>query len=119
MVGLNCDSPSARAFAELRGAVAAAVTIEDDAAAWAMQVLAAEDIEAGESGAAGLAGLAATVFDPGAGAVREACALSADARVLVINTERVTDPVAARRSLTRSLPGWPEIDWRAASLPIS
>ena len=110
MAGLNCDSPSGLAFAELRGAVPGSVAIADEAAAWAMQALAGMGIATGESGAAGLAGLAVAMLDPAAEDLRAACRLTADAEVLVLVTERVTDPAAARRSLALPLPGWPAMN---------
>lgn len=88
MAGLNCGTPSAVAFeSNLRGCDVL-VTIDDDFAEDAVRLLHADGIDAGESGAAGLAGLLAQ----GAG-----LGLTASDVVLVVLTERPTDPESFAR----------------------
>jgi diaminopropionate ammonia-lyase len=57
-----------------------------------MRLLAEAGVVSGESGAAGLGGLLAA---------REALALPADARVLLVSTEGATDPAAYERIVGR------------------
>ena len=88
MAGLNCGTPSVVAFESNLHGYDAMVTIDDDFAEEAVRLLHADGIDAGESGAAGLAGLLAQ----GAG-----LGLTASDVVLVVLTERPTDPVSFRR----------------------
>ena len=78
MAGLNCGRPSPVAWPLLSRGIEAFIAVADDRADEAVALLAADGITAGESGAAGLAGLLAFRAD---------LALSADATVLVVNTE--------------------------------
>jgi N-carbamoyl-L-amino-acid hydrolase len=92
MAGLACGETSPLAWRFLQPAVDAFVTVHDDAAADAMRLLADGrfgdvPIVAGESGAAGLAGLLAVIEQPQA---RQAVALDAQSRVLLLNTEGAT-----------------------------
>ncbi|MGH3666210.1 MAG: diaminopropionate ammonia-lyase, partial [Egibacteraceae bacterium] len=96
MAGLNCGTPSTVAWPRVFAHADAYVAIPDERTRQAMRVLAAHDVEAGESGAAGLAGLLEVAADPDA---REALGLDGRARVLVVNTEGATDPEAYRRIL--------------------
>lgn len=90
---LECYEPSLVAWDLLKPLTAAFMTIDEEDAVAAMQVLAhpmadAEVVVAGESGGAGLAGLLAACRDPVAKAALE---LGPTARVLLINTEGATD----------------------------
>jgi len=90
MAGLNCGTPSLAALeSNLRG-YDRFVTVDDGFAEDAVRLLHADGIEAGESGAAGLAGLLAE---------RDGLALGPDDVVLVLLTERPTDPASFRRIL--------------------
>ena len=96
MAGLACGEPSPIALQIVAAGVAAAVAIDDELVVAAMRMLAAgvqgdRAIVAGASGAAGLAGLIALQEEP---AARRAIGLNSESRVLLINTERDTDPEA-------------------------
>lgn len=102
MAGLNCGTPSLRAWPVVRAGIDAFLAVDDRFAVEAMRQLyhsAPGDprIVAGESGAAGLAGLLALCHEPGLAEAREELHLSHTARVLLINTEGDTDPVAFRK----------------------
>ena len=90
MAGLNCGLPSALVWPVLAAGADAFVAVTDADAEEAMRALAAEGIVAGESGAAGVAGLLALASQDSAAASR--LGISADATVLVVNTEGATDP---------------------------
>jgi N-carbamoyl-L-amino-acid hydrolase len=103
MAGLACGETSPLAWRFLQPAVDAFVTVHDDAAADAMRLLADGrfgdvPIVAGESGAAGLAGLLAVIEQPQA---RQAVALDAQSRVLLLNTEGATAPGVYARLVGR------------------
>jgi len=94
MAGLACGETSALAWQFLAPAVDHFMTISDDDAVNAMQVLARGSVAdvpvlAGESGAAGLAGLRVLCQDA---ALSQAVGLGAAARILLINTEADTAP---------------------------
>ncbi|MFB9885198.1 diaminopropionate ammonia-lyase [Balneatrix alpica] len=94
MAGLACGEASPLAWQFLQPGVDYFVTISDEQAVMAMQVLAqgsAGDIPilAGESGAAGLAALQALLANP---QQADTVGLNTDARVLLINTEGATAP---------------------------
>lgn len=94
MAGLACGETSPLAWKFLQPCVDAFMTVDDDQAVAAMQLLArgsARDIPlvAGESGVAGLAGLQVLRADADASAQ---VGLDASSRVLVINTEGDTAP---------------------------
>jgi diaminopropionate ammonia-lyase len=97
MAGLNCGTPSLVAWPSLRAGLDAVVAVADERARQAMRDLAAAGIVAGESGAAPLAGLAELTAGPGAGELRSALGLGADASVLLLSTEGATDPNAYRQ----------------------
>jgi len=97
MAGLNCGTPSPVAWPSLRAGLDAVVAVADGCARQAMRDLAAAGIVAGESGAAALAGLAELTAGPGAGELRSALGLEADASVLLLCTEGATDPNAYRQ----------------------
>ena len=90
MAGLNCGLPSELVWPIVAAGTDTFVAIDDHAAEEAMRAYAEIGIEAGESGAASLGGLLALTGDPGAAA---GAGLTADARVLLVNTEGATDPV--------------------------
>lgn len=89
MAGLNCGEVSRIAWPVLRAGVRVAVAVSDAEAADAMRTLAAAGIPSGESGAAALAGAELLVAD-GAGAAL--LGRRADASILLLDTEGVTDP---------------------------
>ena len=94
MVGLNCGTPSLVAWPLLAAGLDWCVAVEDERAASAMRLLAAEGVVAGETGAAALAGLDALA---GAGV-----GLTPDATVLVVCTEGATDPANYTRIVGRA-----------------
>jgi diaminopropionate ammonia-lyase len=97
MAGLNCGTPSHLAWKILKDGVDLFLAIHDDYAVKAMQNLYFpfrndSQIFAGESGAAGLAGLTALAYDDSLKEVRKKIGMNRQSRVLVFNTEGVTDP---------------------------
>lgn len=101
MEGLRCAEISPVAWPAITATVNAFVAIEDEWSFRAMRRLAHPmggdpPIVAGASGACGLAALAAILDDPTLLALRQAAGLSADSRVLVINSEGATDPALYR-----------------------
>jgi threonine dehydratase len=105
MAGLNCGTPSPLAWPILRAGIDAFLAVDDPWAEMAMRRLAAgrdgePKIISGESGAAGLAGLLALHQEPALAARTELDL--ADKKVLLVNTEGDTDPLAYRRIVTAS-----------------
>jgi len=98
MAGLNCGAVSIVAWPRLRDGVDVFVAIYDDVAIAALRELAALGIAAGETGGAGLAGLIALSRSPAPGVDL------AGARVLLLCTEGVTDPVAYAHLVGGDLP---------------
>jgi diaminopropionate ammonia-lyase len=94
MAGLDCAEVSAAAWPTLRDGINGTVVVEDPEAHAAMRELAAAGLAIGESGAAPLAALRRLATDPEALALREAVALGAGSRVLLIATEGPTNPEA-------------------------
>ena len=97
MAGLNCGTPSLLAWNILKDGVDLFLSIPDVYAARAMQSLyypfkKDKQIFAGESGAAGLAGLIALTCDESLEEAKARIGLNEKSRVLVFNTEGVTDP---------------------------
>ena len=97
MAGLNCGTPSLIAWNILKYGVDLFLSIPDVYAARAMQSLyypfkTDKQVFAGESGAAGLAGLMALAGDAALKEAKEKIGLDKTSRVLVFNTEGVTDP---------------------------
>jgi diaminopropionate ammonia-lyase len=89
MAGLDCGTVSIVAWPRLRDGVDLFVAVDDDLAVAALRELAALGIVAGETGAAGLAGLLALA--------ELAPETVAGARVLLLCTEGITDPVGYAR----------------------
>lgn len=97
MSGLNCGTPSPLAWKILKDGVDLFLAIPDDYAIKAMQNLyfpfrSDTQIFAGESGAAGLGGLTALVYEESLEEVKKKIGLNRQSRVLIFNTEGVTDP---------------------------
>jgi diaminopropionate ammonia-lyase len=97
MAGLNCETPSTIAWPILSGACDAFLAVGDDGARDAVRRLhrpLGDDprIAAGESGAAGLAGLLAIMETAELSPLRDSLQLGKSSRVLLVNTEGVTDP---------------------------
>lgn len=98
MVGLNCGEVSAPAWPVLRAGLGACLAIDDHYVSEALQLLRREGVRAGESGAAGLAG-ALAACDRLDIQRRAEAGLTADARLLFIVTEGITDADLTRRLL--------------------
>jgi len=97
MAGLNCGTPSMLAWDILKDGIDACLTIPDAYSIKAIQNLyypfkKDKQIFAGEAGAAGLGGLIATTGNPDLSELKDAIGLNKNSRVLVFNTEGVTDP---------------------------
>jgi len=97
MAGLNCGTPSLLAWNILKDGIDVFLSIPDKYAIKAMQNLYfpfknEKQIFAGESGAAGLGGLIALSVDPDLEELKEKIGLDDESRILVFNTEGVTDP---------------------------
>ncbi len=90
MAGLDCAEVSVAAWPSLRDGIHGTVTVTDAETHAAMRELAAAGLAIGESGAAPLAALRALAIEPGCAELREAVALGADSRVLLIATEGPT-----------------------------
>ncbi|HEC41345.1 MAG TPA: diaminopropionate ammonia-lyase [Bacteroides sp.] len=108
MAGLNCGTASLQAYEILNASVDLFLAIPDEYAIKAMQYLHFPfkndtQIFAGESGAAGLGGLLALANDDALTEVREKIGLNAESRVLVFNTEGVTDPDCFEELISREL----------------
>lgn len=97
MAGLRCGAMSPAAWPAIASAVDAFVAIDDDRAAQAVRALARPAgadpaVVAGPSGACGLGALLAILGDGALRPVCDALRLGRHSRVLVINTEGLTDP---------------------------
>jgi diaminopropionate ammonia-lyase len=97
MAGLNCANVSLTAWPSMKVGIDVATVIEDAAAAEAMQVLALDGLEAGETGAAAIGALFA-LADAGE---LSTVGLSPESTALCICTEGVTDPVNYQRIVGR------------------
>jgi diaminopropionate ammonia-lyase len=94
MAGLACGEVSCLAWPTLEAGVSHALAIDDDIVPLAMRVMfkgvsGDPAVRCGESGVAGIAALLAVAGDE---ELRGSLGLSADSRVLTINTEGATDP---------------------------
>jgi diaminopropionate ammonia-lyase len=97
MAGLNCGTPSLLAWDILKDGIDAFLSIPDAYSIKAMQYFyypfkRDKQIFAGEAGAAGLGGLIATTCNHDLSELKDAIGLDNTSRVLVFNTEGVTDP---------------------------
>jgi len=102
MAGLNCGEVSRSAWPVVRRGVELFLTVEDRCTEAAMRRLARPEggdppITAGETGAAGLGGLLALLDSAELAEARAFLQLGPATRVLLINTEGATDPVAYAR----------------------
>jgi diaminopropionate ammonia-lyase len=97
MAGLNCATPSLIAWPLVSRGIDVYLAVPDGYIAEATRLLATDGIEAGECGAAGLAALIAVAGDAHLADARGALSLGPDSRVLLLCTERATDPAAYRR----------------------
>ncbi|MBS7810409.1 diaminopropionate ammonia-lyase [Roseococcus pinisoli] len=96
MAGLACGEPSMLAWQELERSAFASMALPDGAVPGAMQALAAQGVEAGESAVAGYVALQRAWDAPEA---RAALGLGADSRVLIFGTEGATDPALYQQLL--------------------
>jgi diaminopropionate ammonia-lyase len=96
MAGLNCGLASMLALPAVAAGFGAFVTIDDDRCRDAMRSMAAAGLDVGETGAAALGGLVALRAEHGA-----ELPVPADATVLLLATEGVTDPVNFERIVGR------------------
>ncbi|MBN2350449.1 MAG: diaminopropionate ammonia-lyase [Bacteroidales bacterium] len=97
MAGLNCGTPSKIAWTILSQGIDIFISISDDYAVQAMKILAFPEgndakILSGESGAAGLGGLLAITSDKNLKNVLKELNLNSNSRILIFNTEGITDP---------------------------
>jgi len=102
MAGLRCGELSPLAWPTIAGAADAFCSIDDEETIAAMRILAhpAQNdpiVVAGSSGACGLAALLAILRNKDFEHLRSASGLTAQSRVLVINTEGATDPELQRQ----------------------
>jgi diaminopropionate ammonia-lyase len=108
MAGLNCGTPSRQAWEILSAGIDLFLAIPDEYAIKAMQNLYFPfkndtQIFAGESGAAGLGGLLALAGDESLKEAKEMIGLNETSRVLVFNTEGVTDPESFEELILREV----------------
>ncbi len=96
MAGLNCGLASMLALPLVTAAFDAFVAVDDDCCCEAVRALAAAGMDVGETGAAALAGLMALV-----GEHRDELPIPAEATVLLLATEGVTDPANFERIVGR------------------
>lgn len=113
MAGLNCGFPSEEAWPILRDGVDLFLAVADGWTRAALRMLhrptgGDPPIAAGESGAAGLAGLLAlmNLSDDAAAGLRKDLDLGPETRILLVNTEGITDP----EGLEVALAGEEEVD---------
>jgi diaminopropionate ammonia-lyase len=108
MAGLNCGTPSSIAWEILKDGIDLFLTIPDKYAVKAMQDLYFpfkndHQVFSGESGAAGLGGLIALSCNPGLREIKKQVGLDSQSRVLVFNTEGVTDPDSFEETLSKEV----------------
>ena len=108
MAGLNCGTASPLAWDILSVSVDLFISIPDIYAVRAMQNLYFPfkndtQVFAGESGAAGLGGLLALANDESLQEAKEKIGLNEKSRVLIFNTEGVTDPDIFDELISREL----------------
>lgn len=90
MAGLDCAEVSAASWPSLRAGIRGTVTVTDDEARAAMDELAANGLEIGESGASSLAALRVLATEEAGADLRACLALGAESRVALIATEGLT-----------------------------
>ncbi|UJP66098.1 diaminopropionate ammonia-lyase [Mongoliitalea daihaiensis] len=96
MAGLNCGLPSLSAWEIIQAGANACLSISDEYAQKAMQLLyhstgSDPSIVAGESGAAGLAGFLALMEEPAFEVLKNHLQISEESNILFFNTEADTD----------------------------
>ena len=101
MAGLNCGIPSLVAWPILKDSINLFIAISDNYAEDAMAEYFKEGIIAGESGASGLAGLIALLRDKNLKYAKNKLKITKKSRILVINTEKDTDPENYRRIISK------------------
>ncbi len=99
MAGLNCGTPSLRAWPILKDGLDMFMTISDSYAVDAVRRLYYPNgddprIISGESGAAGLGGLLALLLNDKPAGARDRIGIDSQTQILIINTEGATDPVS-------------------------
>jgi diaminopropionate ammonia-lyase len=103
MAGLNCGRPSLVAWPTVSRGIDVLAAVDDDPAREAMRLTASSGIVSGETGAAGLGGLLELLRGEGPGQEREEARrvlrANRESRVLLFNSEGVTDPDNYRRLL--------------------
>ena len=104
MSGLNCGRPSLVAWPTVSRGIDVLIAVDDEPAREAMRLMAASGIVSGETGAAGLSGLLELLRGGSPGQqqeqreeARRALGVNRESRVLLFNSEGVTDPDAYRR----------------------
>ena len=104
MSGLNCGRPSLVAWPTVSRGIDVLIAVDDEPAREAMRLMAASGIVSGETGAAGLSGLLELLRGGSPGQqqeqreeARRALGVNRESRVLLFNSEGVTDPHAYRR----------------------
>ena len=104
MSGLNCGRPSLVAWPTVSRGIDVLIAVDDEPAREAMRLMAASGIVSGETGAAGLSGLLELLRRGSPGQqqeqreeARRALGVNRESRVLLFNSEGVTDPEAYRR----------------------
>lgn len=104
MSGLNCGRPSLVAWPTVSRGIDVLIAVDDEPAREAMRLMAASGIVSGETGAAGLSGLLELLRGGSPGQqqeqreeARRALGVNRESRVLLFNSEGVTDPEAYRR----------------------
>ncbi len=104
MSGLNCGRPSLVAWPTVSRGIDVLIAVDDEPAREAMRLMAASGIVSGETGAAGLSGLLELLRRGSPGQQQEqreeacrALGVNRESRVLLFNSEGVTDPDAYRR----------------------
>jgi diaminopropionate ammonia-lyase family len=108
MAGLNCGTPSTIAWEILKDGIDLFLTIPDKYAVKAMQDLYFpfkndHQVFSGESGAAGLGGLIALSCNPELREIKKQVGLDSQSRVLVFNTEGVTDPDSFEETISKEV----------------
>ena len=103
MAGLNCGTPSLLAWEILKNQADIFLSVDDHYALKAMKKYydpgtGDERIESGESGAAGLAGLLALLNHPGMKHARRSLGIHSKSKILLFNTEGITDPELFRKN---------------------